>query len=120
MAHRRVLLVEDETLIAFELAAILEDAGVTLIGPAATVDSALEMIARLPIDGALVDGNLQGEAVDAVAHALAARGIPFLFVSGYGSDHLPAGFDHVGIVGKPFNPPQLLEAVGALWDGVSV
>ncbi|MES2159005.1 MAG: response regulator [Pseudomonadota bacterium] len=117
---KRVLLVEDETLIAFELAAILEDAGVTLIGPAATVDNALEMIARLPIDGALVDGNLQGEAVDAVAHALAARGIPFLFVSGYGSDHLPAGFDHVGIVGKPFNPPQLLEAVGALWDGVTV
>ncbi|MFZ2994682.1 response regulator [Sphingobium sp.] len=116
LTGKRILLIEDEPLIAFELAAILEDAGVTLVGPAPTVASALEMIAAMDVDGALLDGNLQGDTVDPVAVALTRRSIPFLFVTGYGSENLPIGFEHVGIVGKPFDTHHLLAAVSAMWD----
>ena len=111
LREKRLLLVEDEALIAFELAAILEDAGVTLVGPVSSVDDALAMIGRKDFDGALVDGNLQGEPADRVAQALAERGVPFVFVSGYGSEHLPMQFDHVPVVGKPFDAQYLLETV---------
>lgn len=114
---KRLLLVEDEALIAFELAAILEDAGVMLVGPVASVDDAVMMIGRKEFDGALVDGNLQGEPADRVAQALSDRTIPFVFVSGYGSEHLPSSFDHVPVVGKPFDAQQLLEAVAGMWSG---
>lgn len=119
LRDKRILLVEDETLIAFELAAILEDAGMRVTGLVSSVEGALETIARGNFDGALVDGNLQGEPVDAIAHALAERGIPFLFVSGYGSEHLPPAFDHVEVVGKPFKPERLLEAIAGMWAGQS-
>ena len=52
---------------------------------------------------------------DAIALALQARGVPFLFVSGYGRDHLPAGFDAVPIVAKPFGAPALVAAAAALF-----
>ncbi|WP_150293126.1 response regulator [Sphingobium estronivorans] len=113
---RRLLLVEDETLIAFELTAILKDAGIAVSGPVSTVDQALEQIAQADFDGALVDGNLQGQSVDAIVHALAARNIPFLFVSGYDSDHLPAEFEGVAVIGKPFKPEALLSAVATMGE----
>jgi two-component sensor histidine kinase len=117
LSGKRILLIEDETLIAFELAAILEDAGATLLGPAPTIASALEMIGTTDIDGALLDGNLQGDPVDSIATALTNKAIPFLFVTGYGSENLPAAFDHIGIVSKPFDTQHLLAAVNALWNG---
>lgn len=111
MQGKRLLVVEDETLIAFELAAILENAAITMVGPASNVADALQIIARDDLDGALVDGNLQGEPADEIAEALTKRGIPFLFVSGYGSDHLPRNFQDVTVVNKPFSPDQLLAAI---------
>lgn len=112
---KRLLLIEDEALIALELAAILEDSGATLVGPVASVDEARAMIKSREFDGALVDGNLQGEPADRVAQALTDRNIPFIFVSGYGSEHLPAQFDHIPVVAKPFDAHQLLEMVAAMW-----
>ncbi|WP_448661939.1 response regulator [Sphingomonas sp. CJ20] len=107
---RQVLVVEDEPLVALELVSILRDVGAEIVGPAASADQAMALIADAPIDVALLDGNLQGAMVDAVALALVQRDVPFLFVSGYGREHLPAGFDEVAIVSKPFDPGQLIAA----------
>lgn len=114
VAGRRILVVEDEPLVAFELMTALKDAGAEPVGPAGSADEALAMIRDAGLDAALLDGNLKGETVDEIAHALARRGIPFLFVSGYGRDHLPAGFESAPIVNKPFDAMRLIEATGRL------
>jgi PAS domain S-box-containing protein len=106
---RRLLVVEDEPLVALELVSILHEAGAEVIGPATTAAQALDFIGSIPLDGALLDGNLQGEAVDEIAHALAKNDTPFLFVSGYDANHLPAGFSAAALE-KPFDPDQLVMA----------
>lgn len=110
----RLLIVEDEPLIALELTGLVEDAGAVVVGAASDPAAALRLIADLAIDGAVLDGNLHGEPVDGVADALAAAGVPFLFVSGYGRDHLPAGHGDAPLVGKPFDAKQLLREIGAM------
>jgi PAS domain S-box-containing protein len=111
---RRFLVVEDEPLVALELASILRDAGAEVIGPAATAEQALDFVASTPLDGALLDGNLQGEAVDDIARALVSTNVPFLFVSGYDAQHLPAGFSAAALQ-KPFDPDQLVSAASNLF-----
>lgn len=111
---RRLLVVEDEALVALELIAVLEDAGASVHGPARTVEEALEAIETGAFDAALLDGNLHGKPVDAVAAALTRRGIPFAFVSGYGRENLPAAFAQAPVVSKPFIPQQLVEVAGRL------
>ena len=110
----RLLVVEDEALVALELIAVLEDAGATVCGPARTVEEALDMIEAEAFDAALLDGNLHGKPVDALAAALTRRGIRFAFVSGYGRESLPAAFAHAPIIAKPFTPHQLVEIAGSL------
>ncbi len=108
---RRLLVVEDEMLVALEVAATLEDGGAAVVGPAATPEQALRLVEEEPaLDGALLDGNLNGRPVDDIAAALTRRGVPFLFVSGYGRGDLPAAFGHAVVVAKPFTPAQLLDA----------
>lgn len=111
---QRVLIVEDEPLVAMELEMLLEDAGAVPLGPAVTCDEAIEAITRQRPDLALLDGNLNGQKVDRVAAAFDAAGIRFAFVSGYGPEHLPAGFADRLIVGKPFQAAQLLDVAGRL------
>src|SRR5690606_3812722 len=67
-------------------------------------------------DAAFLDGNLHGHPVDPVASALRAAGIPFVFVSGYGRESLPAAFADTEIVGKPFSSEDVLCAAAALLD----
>lgn len=107
---RRILIVEDEPLLALELATVLEEAGSVVIGPAGTLEEALNFIANTNLDGVLLDGNLKGRPVDDVAAALAEREIPFVFVTGYGRDSLPATFREMPLLGKPYNQDQLLDA----------
>lgn len=114
LAGKSVLIVEDEPLVALELSTILSDAGLAVAGLAATAEEALAAIAETAADVVLLDGNLQGALVDDVAAALVARDIPFLFVSGYGRDHLPIGLDAVMVIDKPFDPRTLLAALHRL------
>ena len=114
LAHLRILIVEDEPLVAMELEMFVEDHGGEALGPAASKDDALALIANARPDLVLLDGNLNGERVDAVAKALADAGIPFAFVSGYGRDHLPSGYDHCPIMTKPFDPKHLLQVLTSL------
>lgn len=110
----RVLLVEDEPLVALDLRYELEDAGATVAGVARTVAEALEAARSAPIDLALLDGNLKGQPVDEVAAMLDSRSVPFCFVSGYGREHLPQGFDHAPLIEKPFRPDTLRTILTAL------
>ncbi len=111
MELRRILVVEDEFLIALDISGVLEQAGYAVVGPAATTAEALGAIAGDVIYGALIDVNLGGESVGSVADALTRRGIPFAFVSGYGRDRLPADYQQAPLVRKPFTGKDLLEAV---------
>jgi CheY-like chemotaxis protein len=80
----RILIAEDEALVAMMIEDIVTDLGCTVVGPAASVARALALIDGERLDGALVDLNLGGEHARPIAEALVARGIPFVFVSGYG------------------------------------
>jgi DNA-binding response OmpR family regulator len=106
----RVLLVEDAVLLAIELEAGLTEAGAHVIGTAANLEEAQRM-ARLPLDVAVLDANLNGQSVMPVAHALASRGVPFIFATGYGdAGAAPEGFD-APVVRKPYNVRQIAAAL---------
>lgn len=117
LARQRILIVEDEPLVAMELEMFIEDNGGTALGPAASQADAIALINSGQPDLVLLDGNLNGERVDTVARTLAEAGIPFAFVSGYGRDHLPTGYDHCPIMTKPFDPKQLLGVMTSLAAG---
>ncbi len=102
LTGRRVLIVEDEPLVAMELALQLEDDDIIPLGPATSCSQALHIIATEHPDAALLDGNLNGEKSDNVADELDARGIPFAFVSGYGREVLPPAHQHRPALTKPY------------------
>ncbi|MGA0603691.1 HWE histidine kinase domain-containing protein [Caulobacter sp. KR2-114] len=111
----KVLVVEDAVLLAIELESGLTEAGAEVVGVAATLDEAQAMLA-LQFDVAVLDANLNGESVTPVAAALAARGQPFIFATGYrDADITTEAFD-APVVRKPYNVHQiaaaLLQAMG--------
>lgn len=107
-SNKKVLLIEDEPLVAMEISSCLSDAGCEIVGPAGSVADAFALIEANRIDAAFVDANLAGDRVDRLAEALAKRGIPFIFVTGYGRERLPLEFRDTPIIGKPFTLEQLL------------
>lgn len=111
---RRVLVVEDEALIALDVAATLEDAGCIVVGPASTLEKARSEIATSALDAALLDANLAGQPVDELAAALAARGVPFAFLTGYGRAALPVAHRHAPLIRKPFVPREAIDVLGRM------
>ena len=101
LAGRRILVVDDEPLVALLTEDLLLDAGAEVIGPAASVAEALALVATDAPEGALLDVNLGGELVYPVAEALARRGTPFAFVTGYSQLGVDAAFDGVVVFPKP-------------------
>jgi CheY-like chemotaxis protein len=111
MRPLRVLVVEDEGLVAMMLEDLLEDLGCELAGSMASVGAALAWIeAGGEADAALLDVNLGGEPVFPVAEALRARGVPFAFTTGYGETRNPRFKDTV-LLGKPIRLERLVEAL---------
>lgn len=109
----RVLVVEDAVLLAMELETGLVEVGAIVVGPAYELDEALALLDQ-SIDVAVLDANLNGRAVTPVADALTARGIPFLFATGYGENGgAPWGFD-APIIRKPYDIGDVAAAVSAL------
>ncbi len=103
----RVLIVEDALLLALELEAGLQDAGAEVAACAADVDEALRALDGTSVDAAVLDANLNGVSVLPVAEALRARGVPFVFATGYGdSKMLPQGFD-APVIRKPYDVTQV-------------
>ena len=113
-AGRRVLIVEDESLVAMLLETILEDMGCVPVGPAATVDEGLQLVADpAPIDAALLDVNVAGRQVFPIAEALKARGVPFVFSTGYGEGGLPDEWRGQSTIQKPFTEAAVRDALMA-------
>lgn len=106
-----VLIVEDEPLVAMVVEEVLLDAGIAIAGCAGSVEKALTMLDDTPCDAALLDVNLRGRSVEPVAVALQSKGIPFLFMSGYGSHPLPRQFSQAPVLPKPFDAKKLISAV---------
>jgi DNA-binding response OmpR family regulator len=107
----RILVVEDESMIALYIAEILEDHGFKVVGPVATLSGAIALARRERLDGALLDVNILGGRVDNVAEILNRRGVPFIFVTSNGRDDLPERFTNTTLVGKPFNPSNLIREI---------
>jgi len=111
----RVLVVEDEGLVAMALEAALTAVGYDVVGPAPTTKKALTLIGAEAIDAALLDVNLGSERVDIVAQALADAAIPFVFATGYCSKSaLPPAFANQTTLKKPYQADQLLNVVAQL------
>jgi DNA-binding response OmpR family regulator len=113
--HHRILVVEDENLIALELAHALRRLGAEVIGPAASVSKARALIsdAKGPISMAILDINLHGELVFPLAEELRARQVPFLFASGYAQPVLPERYANVPIWGKPLDSDVFAKTLAA-------
>ncbi|WP_184715437.1 HWE histidine kinase domain-containing protein [Caulobacter sp.] len=112
IAGLKVLIVEDSLLLAMELEAGLEDAGVEVIGCAAELGEALSMVEQA-FDVAVLDADLNGQSVAPVAEILRTMGRPFVFATGYADKAAPMGFD-APIVRKPYNVHQIARAVAGV------
>lgn len=112
IAGRHILLVEDDFFVADDFAAEFEAAGATVVGPAATLTKALDLIERTGhLDGAVLDIDLQGEAAYAVVDALRARAVPIVFVTGYDRSAIPERYDDVPLCEKPVDLEQVSRAM---------
>ncbi|MFI4973603.1 MAG: response regulator [Caulobacterales bacterium] len=111
---RRVLVVEDEMMIAMMIEDMLADLGCDVVGPAHGVETALKLArAERDIDAAVLDVNLGGQPVFAVADALRERGVPAIFCTGYGGGGLREVDRGAPLLQKPFRVGDLARALGA-------
>jgi CheY-like chemotaxis protein len=104
----RVLVVEDEYLVAALIEEMLESAGCVVSGPIPRLAEALDAIDHGTYDAAVLDVNLGGDRIDPVADALSERNIPFAFVTGYGAAALPDEYAERPRLCKPFRMADLL------------
>lgn len=114
-AHRdtaRILVVEDEYMLAKEVAGAISDAGMIAIGPAANTRDAIRLIEHERVDGAILDVNLADEMVYPLADMLTARGIPFVFCTGYDAPSIPARFGDVVCCEKPIDIKAAFRSLG--------
>lgn len=111
IAGRRVLVVEDETLIALNIEAVLEALGCKIVGPVSTLEAALGLAADAALDAAILDVTVRGGKIYPVAEQLLARNIPFVLASGYGDWALPDAFRDQPRLTKPFTSAELEERV---------
>jgi CheY-like chemotaxis protein len=121
LAGIRVLLVEDETLVAMLLEDMISELGATVVGAASRVDRALEIVndPKSAIDVGLLDVNLGGEDAFPIAAALAERGVPFAFSTGYGNAGLPEHWRSRPTLQKPFTQEQVQSVLSRTLNGGS-
>lgn len=106
----RILVVEDEPIVAMMLEDMLAELGAVAVGPAGTVRQALELAEAGGFDAALLDVNLNGVRSDAVADTLRAQGMPFVVATGYGVGE-DVGFGGAILLQKPYRLDEMAEAV---------
>ncbi|HEY6916844.1 MAG TPA: response regulator [Allosphingosinicella sp.] len=116
MADRkyRILVVEDEMLVAMNIEDMLLDLGHEIAGVASRLDPALTLAREADIDLAMLDVNLAGDLSFPVADILETRGIPYLFATGYGRKGVKDEYGGVPVLQKPFRARDLEEAIGTL------
>jgi DNA-binding response OmpR family regulator len=106
----RVLLVEDEALVAMMIQECLAEFGYQVVGPIRTASEAAAKAKDGPLEAAVLDINLGDGAVYPIADILAARGVPFVFVTGYDADSIDARFRKIPILQKPIEREMLKKA----------
>jgi CheY-like chemotaxis protein len=111
---RRVLIVEDEMLVAMMIEDALTDLGLEVAGTVGTIEEALVEAAKDGFDCAILDVHLHGKDVYPVAEALAARGVPFVFATGYGQEGLPEKYRGRPSLPKPFTRQDLKRVLAKL------
>lgn len=111
---KKVLLVEDELLVAMLIEDMLAEMGFEVIGPAARLERALTLARDQEFDVAVLDVNLASERSFPVADLLRQRGIPFVFATGYGAHGVHERFADVPVLQKPFEAHQLERTLRAV------
>ena len=115
LVGRRILVVEDEMMIAMLVEDMLSELGCAVVGPAHALDAALELArTESSLDAALLDVNLGGQPVFAVADALRERGVPAIFSTGYGDAGLREVDRGAQVLQKPFRAGDLARALNAV------
>ena len=104
---KRVLVVEDEMLVAMNIEDILLELGAIVVGPAMRLETALDLAQVAELDVAMLDVNLHGGRSYPVAEVLRARGLPFIFATGYGHTDDDGPFGEVPTLAKPFRSQEL-------------
>lgn len=109
----RILVVEDEYMLAEELQNELGASGAFVLGPVGTIEDAISLItSESHIDGAVLDVNLSGDWVFPAADLLIDRGVPFVFTTGYDALSLPTRFEHIARCEKRMNIRKVTQAIG--------
>jgi DNA-binding NtrC family response regulator len=118
LTGKRILVVEDEALIAVMVEDMLIEMGGEVVGPAGAVDDALELARTEVLDAAVLDVNVRGQRIDPVAEALMARGVPVLFATGYGEVKLASGAPAT-VIDKPYTQDKLARGLAAAMNAGS-
>lgn len=111
---KRIVVVEDDYLLATDICRNLRDLGATVLGPAPTPFYAMHLIGSKKVDAAVLDVRLHGTTVFEVADVLQDQGVPFLFATAFERKALPERFQHVPILEKPLDRQKLLAEVYSL------
>ena len=111
--RKRVLVIEDELMIRMLLQDMLDDLGHTLAGEAGRIDEAMTLAKQAEFDIAILDVNLNGEPISPVVEVLVARGLPFVFATGYGQRGVPEPYRRAPTLQKPFQADALAQALAA-------
>lgn len=114
LSGRRVLVVEDEMLVLIMIEDMLADLGCEVVSAAATVNQALALIDAQIFDVAMLDMNLNGSDSYAVAEALGAQGVPFVFSTGYSGHKIRDGYRDRPVLKKPFMDKELVKILTPL------
>jgi CheY-like chemotaxis protein len=115
LAQSRLFVVEDETLVLFNLEDILAELGCTIVAQAMSLPEAERLASEVERpDAAILDVNLGGKKVFPVAQILASRNIPILFATGYGREGLPDEWQDRPVIAKPYTQYDVAQALGAL------
>jgi CheY-like chemotaxis protein len=111
---KRVLVVEDEAILAMAVEDMLRDLGCVTVGPALSIAQAQALAHDEPLDAALLDINMGDGDSLAVAETLRSRNVPFCFSTGYGTAGVPARFAGVAVLAKPFTNASLRAVLAQL------
>ena len=113
LRDRRILVVEDEYMLADELRTELGDVGAIVLGPVGTLAQAIDLIGQEEsIDGAILDVNLRGKMAYPAADLLLDRGVPFIFTTGYDASSIPGRFGRIACCEKPLSIAKVVRAIG--------
>ena len=112
---RRVLVVEDQFLVSLATIDLLESIGCQIVGPAARLAAAFKLAQSETLDAAVLDIDIAGEMVWPAAEELQRRGVPFLFLTAYSLNVVPALFAAIPCLEKPLEKNQLLRHLCAIW-----